>query len=329
MLRNGVAINESLKVLASNASSGRVKRLATELRKSVEGGRSFSACLAEHPQVFDQTYIGVAQAGEGSATLGESMNYMADWLEHRHDLRSNIQRALLYPSIILGAVGMLLILIITFLLPRIIPIFASFKTELPLPTKMLVALAGFMSEHGLIVALCVVAVCILVILVRRIQVVRRMLDHTLLHIPIIGALNHEYQLAVYCKSFGMLYEKGVRVNEASLTAAKTITNSYMRSVAMRVASQTEHGKDLASLLGEYPTVFPAHMRAITGVSERSGSLARSLNEIADHYAKRVSYKSERLPTLLEPLLLTAIGILIGFIAISIILPIYQLSSSLQ
>jgi type II secretory pathway component PulF len=127
----------------------------------------------------------------------------------------------------------------------------------------------------------------------------------------------------------MLYEKGVRVDEASLIAAKTITNSYLRSIAIRVATRSEYGKNLADLLGQYPKIFPAHMRAIIGVSERSGSLSRSLNEIADHYAKRVSYKSERLPALLEPLLLTAIGILIGFIAVSIILPIYQLSSSLQ
>jgi type II secretory pathway component PulF len=326
MLKSGMTINESLEEL-SNTATPRLSKILLKMKKDVESGVTLTDALAKHRRVFGDVMISVVKAGEASGTLDENLNFLAEWLEHNADIKREVHGAMLYPAIVfvatIGVSSGLSLLV----LPRLLPVFSQMKGELPLPTRILLWITNTIQESWFIIALLCAAIAVIVIFLNRLKPVRRVLHGVYLRIPFVGRMLREYQLTLIGQLFTTLFHGGLSIYEILDVTAEGATNLRYREAIMDVSKQVQRGTTLASALKGYPKLFPRDFTSILAVGEKSGTLDETFGYLTEYYRKEVYTMTKRLPTVIEPVLLLVMGVMVAFIAISIIMPIYQFTSS--
>lgn len=329
MLKSGMTINEALAELASGASTKRFGRVLESLRKDVEAGIPLAAALEKHPRAFSSVIVSAVKAGESSGTLEENLNFLADWLEHDADIRREVHGAMIYPAIVfvatIGVSGGLALLV----LPRLLPIFAQMAVELPAPTRILLWVTDTMQTSWLLIIIVLAAIVAGFYGLNSIRKVRAIFHAAYLHIPFIGGMLKEYQLTLLGQLFTTLSRSGMSIHEVLEITARGATNLSYNDALNATATNVSKGTTLAEGLRRYPKLFPHDFTSILAVGEKSGTLDESFKYLTDYYRKEVFTATKRLPTIIEPVLLIVMGVLVAFIAIAIILPIYDFTSSVR
>ncbi len=329
MLRSGMTINESLAELSAQASSARFSRILAAVEKDIESGLALSLAMEKHPRVFGGVTLAVVRAGETSGTLEENLNFLSDWLEHNADIAREVHGAMLYPLIVfiatIGVSGALALLV----LPRLLPIFAQMQGELPLPTRVLLGATDLVTDHWLLLSLALALLVVGLSALNKIRAVRRFFHGVMLRVPFLGTLLREYQLTLIGQLFATLFRSGLSIQETCAIAARGATNMRYAEALAEIEERLVRGNTLSDGLKAFPRLFPRDMTSIIAVGERSGSLEESFGYITEYYRKEVHAATKRLPTVIEPILLLVMGLLVAFIAIAIILPIYQFTSGVR
>lgn len=329
LIRSGIPLHESLALLSEETSSRRLRQALAKSTEAVASGTSLGSALGEEERTFGRLFIHLVKAGERSGTLEENLSFLAELLEELDDLRTKVRSALLYPEIVLVTAFLLTGALAVFVLPRLIPLFTNLGVALPLPTRLLLGTTAFIQtwwRWGLIGS---VAFVLLITLLQRLPAVRRFSHWLALRLPFLGSLFREYQLALASRVFYTFSKSGLHLNELLYGGADAVTNATYRGALDAVAGHVETGLPLSEALARYPSLFPRHFTTIIAVGEKSGSLEGSFLNLATAYQKEVDARVKRLPTVLEPLLLISLGALVGFVAISIILPIYQITQGFR
>ena len=330
MLKSGISISEIIETLSTQAKSGTFKKVLFQVGEDVTRGRSLERALGKHPNLFDQFYLSLIRVGEESGTLEESLFYLIDQMEKEQELRKKVQGAMLYPAIVLMATGGIGLVLAIFVLPQIIGLFESLKVDLPITTVILISVSRFIRDWGLIALPSAVVLIIGLIALLKTRFVKPYWHAFILKLPILGSLLQNISLASLTRNLGIMLKSGLTVTAALETVSEVEGNLVYKKDLIKIAEAVKKGKSIESALvdGKYKE-FPLFMIRMVGVGEKSGNLEENLVYLGDYFETEVDTVTKNLATTLEPMLLIFIGIIVAFVALSIISPIYQVTGSIR
>ena len=330
LLKAGVPILQALNMMQKQTESKMVKWVLDDLAQGVAHGQYLHTVLDKYRKHFGDFTVNMIRVGEVSGTLHDNLSYLAEVLKKQKELRRKVISALVYPVfIVLATIGITLLLTV-YVFPKILPIFQSFTTDLPISTRMLIFISHMLAVWGWLIALIVVGLIFLfTYLVRKNIKFAVAVDRFLLKIPVLGKLFQFYHMANFCRTMGVLLESDVRIVEATHITAKSTTNLvYKHSLTQLVEIITKGGK-ISEFLDSNAKLYPAMVGQMVTVGETTGKLSESLLYLAEIYETEVDELTKNLSTAIEPMLMIFMGLLVGFVAISIITPIYSFTQHLN
>jgi general secretion pathway protein F len=320
----GLPLERALTALADEAEEQKQRDLIAHLRSEVNGGSTFARALGSVPREFDEVYRAVVAAGEQSGALGRVLERLADDLEERQALKGKLIGAMLYPAIVSVIAVIIVTFLVTYVVPQVASVFASSKHALPFLTSMMLAISAFVRQWGLLAAAVLVAGGILFSAALRQPGFRLRFDATFLTLPLAGRLARGYNAARFASTLAMLAGAGVPILKALQAAAETLGNHALRADAMEALVQVREGAPLASALAAHKR-FPGLLAMFARLGEQTGQLPVMLDRAARQLANEVQRRAFALATLLEPLLIVAMGGVVLVIVLSVLLPIIQLN----
>ena len=329
MLKSGIPIDECLGTLSDQMHSRFFGRLIAKVKNDVEYGTTLSAAFAKEDRHFGRSFTSLVQAGEASGTLEENLSFLAEWLERNHDLKQDIKAATFYPKLVVSATFILGMVLAIYVLPKLTPMFSQLNVELPWTTKMMLAFASFVQKSWFIFIIEVAAALTALSFLNRLKQVRRFWHGLFLRMPIVGGLYKEYQLAIVSQLMATLVRGGLSLSEALQATEEAVTNLSYQAAIHKAGWKVSRGTAMSVAFGEYPLLFPKNFLNIIAVGEKSGTLENSMGYLAEFYNKEVSAKTKKLPSLIEPILLVLIALGVLFVAVSVLMPIYSLTSGIN
>jgi type IV pilus assembly protein PilC len=329
MLDAGVSLIRCLDVLQAQTNNARLRKILMDLSARVESGESLSRSMARHPKAFSQLIIGLIRAGEVGGVLEESLQRIAGFLEKDVELRRKIRSALTYPVIVLLAAVGIVIFLVSWLVPQFASLFKELGIkELPAPTQFLVDLSALFTQRWYVVIIAVVAILIAYKLFVSTRVGRRVADRVKLRVPVFGPLHHKIVMARFSRTMGTLLASGVPILQAMETVAGVVGNSVVSDAVIESRARIREGEKIADPL-QRSKMFPPMVVHMVSVGEESGSLDHMLNKIADFYENEVEMTIASLTAAIEPVMIVLLGFIVGFIVISMFLPMIEVISNLS
>ena len=329
ILRAGIPIMEGLHILSAQRHSSSSTYIYGHLLEQIENGQTLSGSMSKFERIFGAFCINIVRVGETSGTLHQNLDYLAEELKKKETLKKKVIGALVYPAVVVTAtIGIALVLTV-YIFPKISPIFQSFKTTLPLSTRMLISISNFLIQDGGILFVGIIAVSIAYFFLLRVTVFHSFMDRVLLRLPLFGKLSKNYNIVNATRTLALLLRAEVRIIEA-LEIVGTSSRNLMYHAAIRsIEKQVMKGQKLSHELAKFPRLFPPLMTHMVHVGEETGNLSESLMYVSSMYEEEINDLTKNLTTLLEPALMIVMGIIVGFIAISIITPIYGITQNLH
>ncbi len=325
LVGSGLPLERALTAMADEAEDDRQRELIAHLRSEVNSGASFARALASAPREFDDVYRAVIAAGEQSGALAGVLERLADDLEERQSLRAKLIGATLYPAIVSLIAVVIVVFLVTYVVPQVASVFEGTKRSLPFLTVAMLALSGFMRQWGWLLALGLAAAGGLLSLALRNEAFRERFDAGWLELPLIGRLSRGYNAARFSGTLAMLAAAGVPILKALQAAAETLSNRAMRADAMDALVQVREGAPLASALAGKKR-FPGLLAMFARLGEQTGRLPHMLERAAAQLSTEVQRRAMQMATILEPLLIVAMGGVVMLIVLAVLLPIIQLNS---
>ncbi len=327
LLRSGLPIDDALDLLLQQAK-GPLKKVLTNLKIVVTSGKTLADGLELYPQIFSSVYVNLIRAGEASGMLQENFEQLSVQMQKEHELRKKIQGAMMYPVIVLVAALGVSTGIVIFVLPNIIKLFASLNVELPITTKALLWVAVTVNLHGPLIGFVLVALLVLFILAGKLKPVKPIYHWILLHIPVVGTIDRNTNLARISRLLGTLLKTGMPITSALPVTISVLKNVYYRKLFLRVQDVMAKGGTIAAALQPSPRLVPPLAVRLIRVGEETGTLGDMLLYLATFYEQEVDESTKNAATLLEPLMIVMIGVMVGTLAYSIIIPIYKVIGSI-
>ena len=325
LVGSGLPLERALTALADESEDPRQRELLSHLKSEVNAGSPFARALATAPREFDEVYRAVVAAGEASGALGAVLERLADDLEQRQALRARLLGAMLYPAIVSVIALVIVTFLVTYVVPQVASVFTSSKRALPALTVAMLAISGFVRQWGWALAAALAGGVLLLVLARRGEAFRERSDALLLRLPLVGRLARGYNAARFGGTLAMLAGAGVPILKALQAAAETLGNRAMRADALDALVLVREGAPLASALAGKKR-FPGLLAMFARLGEQTGQLPLMLQRAAAQLAAEVQRRAMALATLLEPLLIVAMGGVVMLIVLAVLLPIIQLNT---
>lgn len=324
LVASGLPLERALTALAEEADDERQRHLVAAIRAEVNGGTPFATALAQHPREFAPTYCAVVGAGEHSGNLGLVLERLADDLEQSQALKSQLIGAALYPAIVTLVAITIVMFLLGYVVPQVAEVFAGSKRALPMLTVIMLGIGNFVRNQGwlMLIALVFIAGCSR--LAWASAAFREKFDAMWLTLPILGKLSRGYNAARFAGTLSMLAAAGVPILKALQAAADTLSNRAMRTDALDALVLVREGAPLASAMAQKKR-FPGLLSMFARLGEQTGQLPVMLERAAKQLSTEVQRRAMQLATLLEPLLIVAMGLVVMLIVLAVLLPIIQLN----
>jgi general secretion pathway protein F len=321
----GLPLERALTALSDEAEDPRQRELVSHLRAEVNAGSTFARALGAAPREFDDIYRSVVAAGEQSGALGPVLERLADDLEERQALKGKLIGAALYPTIVAAIAFVIVIFLVTYVVPQVASVFVGGKRALPVLTSMMLAFSDFVRHWGWLVVLAAVAGGVALRLSLRNEAFRQRFDAGWLRIPVLGRLARGYNAARFAGTLAMLANAGVPILKALQAAAETLGNRAMRADALDALVQVREGAPLAAAIAAKKR-FPGLLAMFARLGEQTGQLPQMLDRAARQLSGEVQRRAMALATILEPLLIVAMGGVVMVIVLAVLQPIIQLNT---
>ncbi|MEK7664225.1 MAG: type II secretion system F family protein [Patescibacteria group bacterium] len=329
LMRAGIPLFSSLKMLKDQARSSSMAKIVKQVILDVENGQYLATAIGKFRKVFGDLAVNIIAVGEISGTLSDNLDHLAAALKKQQSLRQKIISASVYPVFIFIATLLITIMLTVFFFPKVIPVLKSINYQLPWTTRFLIFISDSLKNHGLSIGLSVITLIILVFFLLKIKKIHFWYDKTLLYVPIIKKLMQAYNIANMTRTLGLLLNSGVGIVKGFHIASDTTANLVYRKELIKIADEILKGEKIFSHMKKRPELFPAMMTQMIMVGENSGKLSETFLYICHIYEEEMDNMTKNLSTAVEPLLLILMGILVGFIAVSIITPIYGITQHLK
>ncbi len=327
LISSGFPLEASLIALSEQTEDARLSQVLTQVKDRISEGSSLASALREHPNVFSDLYINIVKAGEASGTLDIVLLRLSDFLEKQMALRSRVRSALIYPIFMFFIGGSVLFFMMTYVIPRIAKIFEESRRALPVVTLVLIEISTFLSQN--IIALFLFLIGLLFVAYRfgKTERGKRFFDRLVLRLPIFGRITRMMLISRFTRTLGTLLGSGIPLLEALEIGEAVVGNRVYVETLKSVRENVREGTSLAGPLRE-SGVFPPLVTRMITVGEQTGELEEMLVKIGDTYDLQVETSVSTLTSLLEPVMILLIGAVIGFIVFAILLPIFDLTSTI-
>ena len=325
LINAGIPILESLHMLRGQGRSTAFTRVITVVIDDVSNGQQLSKSLAKFPDMFGRFAINLIKVGESSGILSQNLDYLAEELKKKQALRRKMIGALVYPALITTATLAITGFLMIYLFPKIMPVFLSLHMQLPLSTRIVIAISSFLQHWGLL-ALGSVG---LSVVLKKSEKWKFRFQEYLLKVPVIGGMIRYYNLANASRTLGLLLKSGITLSTALTITADTTANLVYKEAWAAIGASTTRGSHVSVYLAQGGDLFPDIFTQMIAVGEHTGNLSNTLIYLSEFYELEVDDFTKNLSSLMEPALMVFMGLLIGFIAISIITPIYGITQNLH
>lgn len=324
----GLPLLATLDDVPKRLRSGRLRTIVAEVRHAVaEKGQSLSEAMAEHPKAFPKVMISTIQAGEASGQLAFALQQLVEHLDWQENISASVRQATMYPLVVLGAVLLLVIGLVGFVFPRILPILRMRDVKLPLPTVIIMNTSLFMREYWWLMLAIIAAAAAAIALLRRGDRGRLLIDQAILRIPVIGNLMLEVNMARVVTYLGLFYRSGVDLIQSLLLVEQMATNRVVARVVRDAREQIAGGATIAAAFGSSSLVPLVVMRSLA-LGETTGRLDESLERAKLYYSREIPAAVRRVITLIQPALIVMLGAVVLVVALAIMLPILNIYNTL-
>ena len=327
LIDSGMSILNALQLLEKQTHRAALNRVITGLDEELRGGSPFSQALSKYPQTFPTTYCQVIKASEYSGNLSSALRQVASYMEKDTATVKNVKRAMAYPSLVLLMAIGVFILVTTVAMPPLIRLFTSLGAELPWMTKLLIAGAGFLTNYNFLLLGGLATVFILIIVYARLPAGKLAIDRLTLKIPVIGRINIERNMCKFCRTMSMLVRAGLPLPQIMNMVIGTASNRIIRQALAEVRQGLIQGQGLSQPMARIK-LFPQLLVEMMVVGEKTGTLDTTLDTLSDFYEQRVDQGVRTLTSMIEPILIVMVALVVGFIAISMISPLYSILKSM-
>jgi type IV pilus assembly protein PilC len=330
MINAGLAMVRCLDILSEQTEDKKLQQTLIAVRRDVEGGATLSNALMKHPTVFSTLYVSMVKAGEMGGVLDEVLERLADFMEKDFSLKKKIQSAMTYPGVILTMASGIVFFLVTYILPTFVELFEGMNLTLPLPTQILIAITKGARNPAIVVPAFVGTIVGLVALNRygTTPTGKKQFDLVKLNLPVFGLLTKKVAISRFCRTLGTLLSSGVPIMQALEIVGKASGNEIVAMTVSKVRESIREGESIAAPMGA-SGMFPPMVTQMVAVGEETGNLDAMLSKIADFYDTEVEYLLSSLTSMLEPIMIVAMGGIVGFIVVSVFLPLYQIIGQMK
>ncbi|HVB20156.1 MAG TPA: type II secretion system F family protein [Candidatus Paceibacterota bacterium] len=327
MLAAGLSLSRALSVIERQSGNKHLKEIVTALSESIKKGSSFNEALAAYPKVFPKLFVAMAKAGEESGSLSDALTVVGVQMEHSEELVRKIKGAMIYPAIVITAVLIVGVLMLIYVVPTLTSTFKQLNVQVPLTTQIIVAVSDFMVANVTMVLLGLVAVIAGGIAFVRSKPGNKVVLAVALHLPVVNELVRETYTARAARTLSSLLASGVPVLDALAITKEVVGENVFADVIGEAEEHVRKGELLSASFSAHTKLYPILMSDMLTVGEETGKVAEMLKQIAEFYEEDVAEKTKDLSTIIEPVLMLLIGTVVGIFAVSMIAPIYSLSSA--
>jgi type II secretory pathway component PulF len=327
MFHAGLSLTESLQVLSNESENQKLKRIIQEIKDNVEKGKQLSDVLENYPKVFPPIYVKMMASGEMSGKLEESLDQIVNQMKKNNQLTSSVRGAMIYPAVIIFVISLVGILMVTVVLPKLMVLFSEMEIELPLPTKILIAITNFMSKPiNLVMLFSAIALSIFLFIqaLKRSIAFKTTVHNFNLHIPIFGKVIKEINLARFSLTLSSLLRSTIPIVDAVSITSETCSNKIYQNALTDASERIKKGVNLSVVLAEYNKIFPPMVTEMIMVGEKTGEVERLLNELSIFYSDEVDKTMKNFSTIIEPAIILLLGIAVAVIAMAVVMPMYTM-----
>jgi len=328
MFSAGLTIERSVQGLAADEKHPRLKKVLNKVVQNVRQGLNLSASFQRHPGVFNNLYIAMIKAGEISGNLDEILDHLATYLENIDDTRRKVRSAMTYPIFMLIFMATMITAMFIWIIPKFSDVYAQLGSKLPKATQTLVSLSEWVSSNFGSILFFSFIIIVSIWMIAKTRKGGFFIDSLILKLPVFGSLNKQAILNKFCKTFGILVGAGVPVLESTLLLSKVVDNRVFEEATLDASKDIREGYNISTALRR-TEVFPSIMLQLTSTGEETGELGDLLDRASDYYYKQVNVLVDRMTTLIEPLLILAVGVVIAIMVVVTYLPVFHLGAALQ
>lgn len=314
-------------LLASEMENKELARVLNEMVEDLQGGSSISRAMEKHDHVFSVFYVNLVRSGEETGSLEKTFSYLADYLDRTYEMTSKAKNALIYPAFVIGIFILVMGLMLTQVIPNIAQILVDSGQELPIYTKIVIAISDFMVDYLGLILILLAGGGIGLWYFRQTEPGVRFFDELKISVPYIGELNTKLYLTRICDNMSTMVASGVPMVQAIEVTSQVVDNVIYEEMLLNVLEEVRGGRSFADSLGEYPEI-PGVLSQMAKVGEESGSLPEILETLSKFYRREVYNAVDTLISLIEPAMIVALGLGVGVLLASVLMPIYNLTSSI-
>lgn len=316
------------RLLAGEMENKSLRNKLSEIAEDIQAGTAMSAALAKHPKVFSSFYVNMIKAGEESGKLDETFEYLADYLDRSYEVTSKVKNALIYPAFVIFTFISVMVLMLTVVIPKISSIILDSGQEVPVYTKVVIGLSQFMVRYGIFFLIVVILGIILLIYYGRTTAGKDAFAKLKLEVPYVNALYKKLYLSRIADNMNTQLISGVPMVKALELTSKVVDNKVYEDLLIASLEEVRGGKSLSDALMPYQKEIPGIMVQMVKVGEETGDLGGILKTLAKFYQREVMQAVDTLVDLIEPIMIVALGLGVGFLLASVLIPIYNVSSAI-
>jgi type IV pilus assembly protein PilC len=328
MVNSGLPILRALAILSEQTQNKELAKILVEVRMAVEQGSSLSGALEKHPKAFNDLFVSMVRAGETGGVLDDVLLDLADMIEKEVELRRRIKSAMTYPVVVLVMVMGIMAIMLLFIVPQFETIYADLGSKLPMPTRILLAVSDAVRTYWWMVLGVTIAGLWFFRRYKKTPEGRLRVDQLKLKTPVFGPLFHKVALARFASTFGMLLKSGVPILQAMDIVKDTVNNKVLSRAVDDVKGSIREGESIAKPLAKHE-VFPPMVVQMLAVGEETGAVDTMLDKVAQFYNQEVEATVDALTSLIEPLMIAAIGGAVGAAVIALYLPMFNIINLIQ
>ncbi|HEX5104938.1 MAG TPA: type II secretion system F family protein [Pirellulaceae bacterium] len=325
MVDTGITLSVALDSIAEHEKNPTLKAVLLDLRARVEGGEDFSTALARYPRYFDKTFVALIRSSEQTGTLAEMLETVSGYLRSQLEIRQKIRASMAYPCVMAVLAVGVTIFLLTYILPKFEPLFSRKGVKLPRPTIIMMTASELLLDYWYLWLALALALFFTWLFGRKTEPGRKILDWLKINIPVIGPMSRKVTLSRSIRTLGTMVASGVSMLDAIRLTAEVASNWYYERAWLRVLDQITEGNRICDALKPEEALFPATLVRMIGAGEETGKLDKVLMKVSQFYDKEVEASLKATTSLIEPLMICAMGFVVGGIALGLLMPIFSLS----
>ena len=328
MITAGLTLTDAIKILEKQTENEKLAKVLSGLGRDIQGGFTFAAGLSRHSDIFSDAYINMIKVGEASGTLDKVLTKLADTLEKQREFQGKVKSAFVYPIIVLVAMVAVTAIILIFVMPKLTDLYSQLGANLPISTKILISISKFMQFFWWLVLLAIIGIIMSLRKFKKTPEGAYLIDSFMFRLPVFGGLIRNTSFTEITRTLGALVASGVPIMESLRITSEVAPNSLHKDSLIRAISIVEKGTPLSVALTRDP-LFPPIIPQMISVGEQTGKMDEVLEKISHYFESEAELQVKNLTVALEPIIMIVLGAMVGFLIFSIIMPIYQLTSSIS